>query len=53
MIYKYTYQTPKQFSNMIMNSDGEYLTEVWFEGLRDMTCLNTLYQREVMLYDKM
>ena len=35
MIYKYTYKTPKQFSNMIMNSDGEYLTGLWFEGSRD------------------
>lgn len=35
MIYKYTYQTPEQFSNMIMNSDGEYLTGLWFEGSRD------------------
>lgn len=35
MIYKFTYTTPKQFSNMIMNSDGEYLTGLWFEGSRD------------------
>ena len=37
MIYKYTYKTPKQFSNMIMNSDGEYLTGLWFEGSRDIS----------------
>ena len=24
MIYKYKYQTPNGFSNMIMNSDGEF-----------------------------
>ena len=35
MIYKYTYKTPEQFSNMIMNSDGENLTGLWFEGSRD------------------
>ena len=35
MIYKYTYKTPKQFSNMIMNSDGEFLTGLWFEDSRD------------------
>ena len=35
MIYKCTYETPKEFSNMIMNSDGEYLTGLWFEGSRD------------------
>ncbi len=30
MTYKYAYQTPENFSNMIMNSDGEYLTGYWF-----------------------
>lgn len=35
MTYKYAYQTPENFSNMIMNSDGEYLTGLWFEDSRD------------------
>ena len=35
MTYKYSYQTPEGFSNMIMNSDGEHLTGLWFENLRD------------------
>ena len=35
MTYKYTYKTQDNFSNMIMNSDGEYLTGLWFEGSRD------------------
>lgn len=35
MIYKCTYETPKEFSNIIMNSDGEYLTGLWFEYSRD------------------
>ena len=35
MTYKYNYQTPEGFSNMIMNSDGENLTGLWFEGSRD------------------
>lgn len=35
MVYKYMYQTPENFSNMIMNSDGEYLTGLWFEDSRD------------------
>ena len=30
MTYKYMYQTPENFSNMIMNSDGEYLTGLFF-----------------------
>ena len=35
MIYKYKYQTPNGFSNILMNSDGESLTGLWFEGSRD------------------
>ena len=35
MTYKYTYKTPDNFSNMIMNSNGESLTGLWFEGSRD------------------
>lgn len=35
MTYKYKYETPENFSNMIMNSDGEFLTGLWFEGSRD------------------
>lgn len=35
MIYKYKYKTPDGFSNLLMNSDGEYLTGLWFEGSRD------------------
>ena len=31
MVYKYKYKTPDNFSNINMNSDGEYLTLLWFE----------------------
>ena len=34
-MYKMRYKTPEGFSNIIMNSDGEYLTGLWFEGSRD------------------
>lgn len=37
MTYKYKYQTPNVFSNIIMNSDGEYLTGLWFEDSRDFS----------------
>ena len=36
MIYKYKYQTENEFSNIVMNSDGKYLTGLWFEGSRDI-----------------
>ena len=35
MKYKWKYQTPDDFSDMIMISDGQYLTGLWFEGSRD------------------
>ncbi len=35
MIYTYSYKTPNNFSDMLMNSDGKYLTGLWFEGSRD------------------
>ena len=35
MIYKDTYKTPSNFSDMIMTSDGEYLTGLWFKCSQD------------------
>ena len=37
MIYKHKYQTPNGFTDILMNSDGEYLTGLWFEGSRDIS----------------
>ena len=34
-MYKWKYNTPERFTNIYMNSDGEYLTGLWFEGSRD------------------
>ena len=31
----YRYQTPEGFDNMLMCTDGEMLTGLWFEGLHD------------------
>lgn len=35
MNYRCIYKTPDNFSNMVMSSDGTYLTGLWFEGSRD------------------
>ena len=35
MTYKWTYETPSNFDNILLNSDGEYLTGLWFIGSRD------------------
>ena len=40
MFYKWFYETPKQFSNIIINSDGEYLTGLYFEGSRGLAKQN-------------
>lgn len=34
-MYKWKYNTPEGFTNIYMNSDGKYLTGLWFEGSRD------------------
>ena len=31
----FRYQTPEGFDNMLMSTDGEMLTGLWFEGSRD------------------
>jgi len=35
MEYKWTYKTPNNFDDMIMTSDGEYLTGLWFINSKD------------------
>ena len=37
MNYKWIYKTPKGFDDILMNSDGEYLTGLWFIGSSDDT----------------
>ena len=35
MTYKWKYKTPDNFDDIWMNSDGEYLTGLWFIGSKD------------------
>lgn len=35
MTYKWKYKTPNNFDDILMNSDGEYLTGLWFENSKD------------------
>ena len=41
VMYKYVYRTPSGFDNMIMNSDGENLTALFFENSKDVSKLDT------------
>ena len=34
-LFQWKYQTPGHMDDMIMCSDGEYLTGLWFEGSED------------------
>lgn len=35
MIYKCLYKTPEEFDDILMNSDGEVLTGLWFKDSKD------------------
>lgn len=40
------YKTPGGFSDLLMNSDGEFLTGLWFEGSRDVSKHTTLCEEK-------
>jgi len=46
MTYKYFYKTPEGFSDIILNSDGEYLTGLWFADSRDAKKHTTNYEEK-------
>ena len=35
MTYKWIYKTPPQFDDILMNSDGKFLTGLWFDESKD------------------
>ena len=37
MTYKHIYRTPNGFDDMMMNSDGDFLTGLWFINSRDLS----------------
>ena len=46
MTYKYFYKTPEGFSDIILNSNGEYLTGLWFADSRDSKKHTTNYEEK-------
>lgn len=36
MVYKWLYQTPDEFDDIILNSDGEFLTGLYFDKSKDL-----------------
>ena len=35
MTYKWIYKTSDEFDDIVLNSDGEYLTGLWFVNSKD------------------
>lgn len=48
MIYKWTYQTPDGFDDLLMNSDGTYLTGLWFIGSKDSSKRSTSCEEKLI-----
>lgn len=46
MQYQYYYKTPKEFSNIMMTSDGEFLTGLYFEGSKDTRKHSASYEEK-------
>ena len=42
---KYRYPTPEGFDDLLLRSDGEALTGLWFEGSRDLSGIVETYHR--------
>lgn len=55
MTYQCMYETPKNFSNIIMSSDGEKLTGLWFENSKNsarhlMNCEENLAIKDLSIF---
>lgn len=51
MTYKFLYKTPEGFSDVVLTSDGENLTGLWFEGTRDSSAHTTdCEERELAIF---
>ena len=46
MIYQWKYKTPPQFTDMLMSSDGKYLTGLWFIGSKDESKHTVTYEEK-------
>lgn len=50
-MYKIVYKSPKAFSNIVMTSDGNFLTGLWFEGSYDKQKSN-YEEKELKIFDE-
>ncbi len=47
-MFKWSYQTPADFDNITMSSDGEFLTGLWFDGSSDERKHVSSYQEKYL-----
>lgn len=53
MVYKWIYKTPNGFDDMLMNSDGEFLTGLWFIGSRDsIKHVNDCEEKQLSIFEE-
>lgn len=48
MTYKWKYKTPDNFDDILLNSDGEYLTGLRFENTKDISKQETKYEEKYL-----
>lgn len=46
MTYKWIYKTSDEFDDIVLNSDGEYLTGLWFVNSKDSSKHNVNYEEK-------
>lgn len=52
MRYKCSYKTPREFSNIIITSDGEYLTGLFFENSKETQLNGLILKRKIYRFLK-
>lgn len=47
-MYQYVYEPPEAFANMVMHSDGEYLTALYFDSGKDAAKWNAVCEMKLL-----
>ena len=53
LTYKWIYKTPDEFDDIVLNSDGEYLTGLWFANSKDSSKHNiNIEEKELPIFNE-
>lgn len=52
MVYKWIYETPINFSDIIIISDGEYLTGLYFKGAKNLCMIEDFMVKKVSVIEE-